>query len=89
MQAAHALREAHEAAEQRTAAAMQEVRGELGARLQAEQSLLRRLQLQHGQQGALEDKGVRLLHAHTRHITVTLPLQVSLLHAHTRHMTVT
>ena len=61
---------------------MQEVRGELGARLQAEQSLLRRLQLQHGQQGALEDKGVSLLHAHTRHFTVTLPL-------HYRHITAT
>ena len=50
--------EAHEASEQRTAAAMAEVRSTLDARLQAEQGLLKRLQLQHGQQGALEDKGV-------------------------------
>ena len=50
--------EAHDASEQRTAAAMAEVRSTLDARLQAEQGLLKRLQLQHGQQGALEDKGV-------------------------------
>jgi hypothetical protein len=50
--------EAHDAAEQRHTAAMAEVRSVLDARLQAEQGLLKRLQLQHGQQEALEDKGV-------------------------------
>ena len=51
--------EAHEAAEQRNAAVIAEVRNTLDVRLQAEQGLLKRLQLQHGQQEALEDKGVR------------------------------
>ena len=48
----------HEAAEQRNAAAMAEVRAALEASQQAEQALLKRLQLQHSQQEALEDKGV-------------------------------
>ena len=44
--------------EQRNASAMAEVRASLESSQQAEQALLKRLQLQHSQQEALEDKGV-------------------------------
>ena len=59
----------HDAAEQRNAAAMAEVRAALEASQQAEQALLKRLQLQHSQQEALEDKGVSVL---TLTLTLTL-----------------
>ena len=65
----------HDAAEQRNAAAMAEVRAALEASQQAEQALLKRLQLQHSQQEALEDKGVRV---RTRTLTLALALALTL-----------
>ena len=60
------------------------MRAALEASQQAEQALLKRLQLQHSQQEALEDKGVSVL---TLALTLTLTLALARARARARTRT--